>query len=421
MSSGLVLGFLAATTFLLTVAGFLALGRAIARRHRRLARERLAAMLVRWREFAQGAPGERDVRRLARATDPTTFWSALETLSLELKRGERRRLSDAIARVPHVKAERRALRDESPWRRELAARRLGLIHAFDSRSALRGALQQGPEPVAYAAAAALARQRDGRTLAWIFAHPSYFASRPPRQRTALLRAFGPAATPRIAAELAQGIADPGLERAAIERLGAAGHTASGPEIRRRLEHPSLELRVAAARALGWLGDTANVPALVTALGDRAWEVRAQAARALGRIGDPDAVSALADRLGDEQWWVRRHAAYALAELGLEGEAVLRLESKLSNDRYARDIAGEALAVGPARGPELRLVEGGGAAVAVADEDSDLPRAAAVAMPVEAPARARALPGDDDPLGATARPRRPRASKAAAPAKRKRSG
>jgi HEAT repeat protein len=71
-------------------------------------------------------------------------------------------------------------------------------------------------------------------------------------------------------------------------------------------------------------------------------VRAQAAWALGRVGHDQAVPALSACLTDRAWWVRRHAAYALAALGGRGAETLRLAAHDGADRYARDIADEAL-------------------------------------------------------------------------------
>ena len=333
---------LAATFFVAAILAMQGVGRAAERRNRGLARERLLHLIDAWRIYAARGGDSRSIRHQARSADEALFWSVLETLSLDLPRASRRTLTAALARIHHVRNERWALRDDSPWRRELAARRLSLIFAMGTRRALRAAIERGPEPVAYTAALGLAHQRHAWTLRWVLDHPFYFASRPARARTALLRAFGPGATPLLAARLELGISDPALERAVIERLGAAGHSASGAAIAARLTNPDLELRVAAARALGRLGDRTHSDALGHALRDEAWQVRAQAAHALGHLGVADAVPGLAGALTDSAWWVRRHAAYALAELGVEGTAALSGEAHASPDRYAREMATEAL-------------------------------------------------------------------------------
>ena len=341
-SDPLVLAGVATIVFLASVLGFVALGRAADRHRRGAVRFRVQTLQGVWRRFAREGRGVRAVRLQSRTVGETLFWSALESLALELKRSEMKRLSEVLARSGHVRAERRALRDESPWRRELAARRLGFVHCGDSRRALRRAMEQGPESVAVRAAFSLARQRDGWALEWILDHPAYFTSRPPRARTALLRAFGTAATPILARRLESGVHDRQLERNVIERLGAARHLPSAPIIRMRAASEDLELRISAVRALSRLDPAAHLDALVGALSDPAWEVRAQAARALGISGVSDAVPMLAGTLGDRAWWVRHHSAYALAKLGAEGHAALRGEAISSPDRYAREMAREAV-------------------------------------------------------------------------------
>ena len=344
----LVYTVFAALVFIGAVFGTIAVARVIERRNRRLTRERLHTLNESWRAHAADGGRAQIVRRQARAADESLFWTALETLTLALNRAGWRRLSDALETSRHVVAERRALRDGSPWRRELAARRLALLHARAPRRSLRRALQTGPEAVAYLAALGLAHQRDAWTLRWILDHPSYFATRPPRARTGLLRAFGAGAIPMIAARLSVGTSNSAFECAMIHRLGAAGHAPSAGPIAERLGSPELNVRAAAARALGVLGDVAFAGALLLALRDPEWEVRAQAARGLGLLGAAEAIPALAAALTDRSWWVRRHCAYALARLGVEGNAALRGEALVSRDPYARDMAKEALAWRAAR-------------------------------------------------------------------------
>ena len=85
--------------------------------------------------------------------------------------------------------------------------------------------------------------------------------------------------------------------------------------------------------------------LIAALGDPEWAVRAQVARALGACGGAESITPLGARLEDPAWWVRRHAAYALAGLGSAGRAELARIAAQSRDRYAREMADEALAAG----------------------------------------------------------------------------
>ena len=292
------------------------------------------------RDFLGGHCAAADVMDRAAELDPALFWTVLESRTLESPMTSR--LSRALARCPQVGEERRALRDDSPWRRELAARRLGLVRTRWIRRALRRALVRGPELVTQSAAMALARQRDAGTLRWLLSHPAALAHRTPRARLALLRAFGAGAHGMLLAALEQGVPDRRLERALIDVLGAGDCTAAAGAIAVRLGSADSELRVAAARALGLLRAAPRVPELCGALRDPEWPVRAQAARSLGRLGAPQAVGALGARLEDRAWWVRRHAAYALAVLGEDGRAELERIRGASPDRYAREMADEAL-------------------------------------------------------------------------------
>lgn len=88
-----------------------------------------------------------------------------------------------------------------------------------------------------------------------------------------------------------------------------------------------------------------IPALVMALADESWPVRAMAAQALGRLSATPAVDALSACVGDRSWWVRHHAAYALMSLGDEGRDALCELAARSDDRYAREMAREALDMG----------------------------------------------------------------------------
>ena len=294
--------------------------------------------------FLADGSGGLALRRAAREAEHRTLWAALEHLAPGPGAAERRRLGELLARNRHALAERRALRDDSPWRRELAARRLGLVSSPGSRRALRRALRRGPESVTFAAALALARLRDRPALHWVLDHPAALARRTPRALAALFRGFGRPGLALMADALERGLAEPHLTRALIETLGAGGWRAAAGAIERRLAADHVDVRVAAARALGRLGAPC-APALIARLADAEWAVRAQAARSLGLTGATEAVEPLAACLTDRAWWVRRHAAYALLALGEAGNAALRAAASTSPDPYARDISSEALGGG----------------------------------------------------------------------------
>jgi len=308
-------------------------------------RERARRLETILRAFLGGSRDMRALWRAAREADERAFWVAIENLASGPDPPLRQRLGEVLERNRHVADERRALRDDSPWRRELAARRLGLLPSLRTRRALRRAMVRGPEPVTLAAAQSLGRLRDRPALNWVLEHPESLARRTPRSRVALLRGFGRGGLPIITAALEAGVADPRMERAMIETLGFGGRKEVTAVIERRLAADDVDVRVAAVRALGRLGGAACAPSLIARLADPEWPVRAQAARALGAAGDAAAIEPLAERLTDRAWWVRRHAAYALLALGEPGTAALRNVARHSPDPYARDIANEALGGG----------------------------------------------------------------------------
>jgi HEAT repeat protein len=320
--------------------------RAHRRRERRRSRGHRAELARAIRDFVAKRASVQRLRAEVKRTDPATFWTALEMDVPPLPYAARRRLARGLFPDEHASAERRALRDESPWRRALAARRLALLPSDLTRRALRRALVRGPALVTLAAANALGRHRDRGALRWLLAHPEALAGRTPRSLAGCLRAYGRRALPVLATALDGDIASPLLERAILETLGRGGYRAAAVAIERRLTSESLDVRVAAARALGELRAITSATSLMAALKDDAWQVRAQAARSLGAIPAPVAIVTLEARLTDRSWWVRRHAAYALAELGADGLAVLRRIAESSPDPYARDMAHEVLDRGP---------------------------------------------------------------------------
>ena len=314
--------------------------RVLRRVERARARQRAVEFSASLREFLEHRLDRQALAAAADDAHPGAFWAALEELT---SRGDGwLGLSRALAGCVHLEAERRALRDESPWRRELAARRLGVIFSPRSREALREALRVGPELVTAAAAAALARYRDLDTLRWLLAHPSAVARRPHRARVALLSAFGRGALPELAEALARGTGDAAMDRALIETLGLARYRDARQHVERRLRAGDAEQRIAAARALGRMEAEDCATGLMGALRDDVWQVRAQAAWALGRTRAELALLVLPARLTDPAWWVRRHAAYSLREFGVEGRRELEHIANGSPDPYARDMAREAL-------------------------------------------------------------------------------
>ncbi len=339
---------LALSVVLATIAIAIYAVRVHGRRQRRHQRRRVGGLGRQFMRFVAGQLGVSDVRRIAAESGEGEFWWALERLSVRWSRKEWLRLSRALERNPWSRNERRALKDDSPWRRELAARRLALLASPESRRALRSALVLGPENVSLACAESLGRYHDMRTLLWLLAHPATLARRPLVPLVDLLVSFGPRSASVLRAALEEGIEVPLFERAVAEALGLLGVREAAPTIERLLMSNEVDVRVSACRALGRLGAIETGSSLLRALNDDAWPVRAQAAKALGLAKVVIAVPRLTTSLTDRSWWVRRHAAYALGRLGHDGIQSLRSIAASSPDPYARDMALEVLESGPRR-------------------------------------------------------------------------
>lgn len=324
------------------------MARAARRSAREGARNRAAEMFRLLAARLSGSLDASDLRAATGGVESDTFWDAVEAIATTLKRRERVELARALARSTHLREERRRLFDDAPLRRELAARRLGLLPSKRSLKMLRRSLVRGPELVSFAAARALGQHHDLAALRWILKHPDVLARRPLPSLSGLLRSFGPGARATLIAALEQGVRETRVECAVVDALGVAGCRSAREAIERRVGDERPELRVTAVRALGRLEMGESIPSLLAALDDEAWPVRAQAARALGKLRASPAVEALTDRVCDLSWWVRRHAAYALVQIGEEGVDALCELAARSPDPYAREMAREALDHGAQR-------------------------------------------------------------------------
>ena len=112
-----------------------------------------------------------------------------------------------------------------------------------------------------------------------------------------------------------------------------------------VDHADPEVRAAALRALAGM---AALPAgaegaVMARVDDEKPFVRVHAVRAAALLRAPAAREALWTRLGDPSWWVRLAAARAMAEQGSEGVRTLESAAAEHPDRFARDMARQALA------------------------------------------------------------------------------
>ncbi|GIU99164.1 MAG: hypothetical protein KatS3mg014_0780 [Actinomycetota bacterium] len=133
-------------------------------------------------------------------------------------------------------------------------------------------------------------------------------------------------------------------RAALDAVGRLGLLPSGDAAVSRLGHPDPEVRAAALRAVARLHALPEGAreAVRATLDDEVEFVRIHATAAAALLSREDALAALLTRLGDPSSRVRRAAADALAGLGRAGLAELGHAARAHPDRYARDMAAQAL-------------------------------------------------------------------------------
>lgn len=134
-------------------------------------------------------------------------------------------------------------------------------------------------------------------------------------------------------------------RGALVAAGRRELASLAPSVLPFVDHPEAEVRAAALRALAGMGALpAGADAAVAArVEDEKPFVRVHAVRAAALLPGPAAQRALWARLGDASWWVRLAAAQALGGLGAEGRVALEKAAAEHPDRFARDMARQALA------------------------------------------------------------------------------
>jgi hypothetical protein len=133
-------------------------------------------------------------------------------------------------------------------------------------------------------------------------------------------------------------------RAAIDGIGRLKLLSFAEEVIPFLSDDDDEVRAAALRAVSGLGFLPEPSRgdVITALTDDVDFIRIHAAAAARLLPRPHALALLSERLGDRSWWVRRAAADALVSLGAAGLAQLGRDTREHPDRFARDMAAQAL-------------------------------------------------------------------------------
>lgn len=280
------------------------------------------------------------LERLGRRTQVRLLAEIAPSLS-----GERRaRLGAVAARLGIARSAEAACRSRRWWRRLQGARLLTLIGSGDE---VMPALLGDRHPLVRAQAAEWASDHPTaatlRLLVALLDDPHRIA-RFAVQDT-LLRVGHPAI-----GVLAEGLLS--MSARGIEAGLAVASRVVDPRLvpiaATLAEHDADSVRAAAARALGAQGGDVAVQVLTRLIEDEDPRVRAAAAASLGRLEHWPSATRLLPLLSDPSWGVRRESALALRAMGAPGAVILRT-ALTSEDRFAADIAAQALALrlGPA--------------------------------------------------------------------------
>ena len=236
-----------------------------------------------------------------------------------------------------------ALRTEAPWRRAVAATRLGLMGDNQATPALRTALYDNSPVVQVACADALAALEDMDSLEPVVG-VLLTQTEWNRLKTAeILVAYAKMEPARILPFVFDTSISASRRALLVEALGDVNYreaeTALIDYARQDIEP---ELEAAVVKYAGLITALEAVDFLMEETKEDNWLIRSQAAKSLGKIADPAAVSALVGLTRDPVWWVRYQSATALANILPEGLLALEEVAKAAPDRFARDIADQAL-------------------------------------------------------------------------------
>lgn len=223
----------------------LAAGAALARLARRYRDEARLLVGARALEGAAGAALIRVLGVVAHPGDRPRLLAALRAADPGLRRAAAAAVAQLGSARETVDALVFALADEDPGARAAAAEGLGALGARDAVPALEGACRDQHAAVAGAAARALGRLRDGRpALRALASHAEGALALPALEALALFD--DPADDELFVAAAAH--RDPEVVKAAIAALARRPRPACVEVVRRALEHPRWDVRLAAAQA-----------------------------------------------------------------------------------------------------------------------------------------------------------------------------
>jgi HEAT repeat protein len=278
----------------------------------------------------------------------TVEWQAIEELLLglmeELSGEERGKVTKVFEQLSYVDFYLQEFKVDIPWRRTVAAERLGLMRSPRAIPGLLKALEDQDRGVRQIALRVLGQIRDPQALKELVNKleratvPDKGLSR--RLVMAALVPYGEAAVTLLTHKLS----DPSdaVRTLVAEILGEIASPQSLGVLIKSLEDPSPEVRSRTAYALGQIRHPLAVKPLVAALSDPFWYVRLQAARSLGRLESPQAIYELSLRLTDSHAQVRSAAAEALIKIGPLALQVLTIYVLYTRDRYAREQVSKVL-------------------------------------------------------------------------------
>ena len=229
------------------------------RRRVRSLERRVQALAQDYTRFLTGSLGADRLRETVARAPAAVVWGALERFADNIAGEEWARLSWELEDLRHVARERRALVRASPWRRSIAARRLGMLDQPGNREALHQSLDRNPPSVRLRVLLSLARLRERSGLRWLLAHPEALEGAAPTIAVAVLKRYGQGFADAIRPALLRSDPRGALVVAAAEVLGLWRDGASRGSLECLLGSQGLEERIAAARALGHLGRSAPRP------------------------------------------------------------------------------------------------------------------------------------------------------------------
>lgn len=308
----------------------------------------------RWEEALPGVvfgSGEvPDVFRPTEALERGFLRTFLQRFRASLGGVEGKRLGDIYRAAQLDQDLARRLRSRWPRVRAQAALE---VQAFDAHEHLAQVVRLLDDPVpfvSYAAARALARSGQPSRVApvvdWVLREELLQHER----LAALLEDFGPSfldwLEPRIPPP------PKGARGWRLFALLVAKHKPHDrlPVILSLLQHPVLDVQVAALKALTALGDPEAFPAVDPFTRAEEPVLRIHAAWALGALGGAGAVPDLLALLADPAYEVRRTASLALHQLGHAGISALSwVVQDPGADPFARDMAAERLEWAEQRG------------------------------------------------------------------------